>query len=69
MKGQGDKLDDLDAKLGEAFEKYAKHVSSALEMMVDHAREMQAQLSPAIDQMREVVEQAERFIPQSRAIR
>jgi hypothetical protein len=38
-------------------------------MMVDHAREMQAQLSPAIDQMREVVEQAERFIPQSRAIR
>ena len=69
MKGQGDKLDDLDAKLGEAFEKYAKHVSSALEMMVDHAREMQAQLSPAIDQMREVVEQAERFIPQSRTTR
>jgi methyl-accepting chemotaxis protein len=69
MKGQGDKLDDLDAKLGEAFEKYAKHVSSALEMMVDHAREMQVQLSPAIDQMREVVEQAERFIPQSRTTR
>lgn len=69
MKGQGDKLDDLDKKLGEAFEKYAKHVSSALEMMVDHAREMQSELSPAIDQMREVVEQAERFIPQSKAIR
>lgn len=69
MKGQGEKLDELDSKLGDAFEKYAKHVSSALEMMVDHAREMQAQLSPAIDQMREVVEQAERFIPQSRAIR
>lgn len=69
MKGQGDKLDDLDAKLGEAFEKYAKHVSSALEMMVDHAREMQSELSPAIDQMREVVEQAERFIPQSKVIR
>ena len=69
MKGQGDKLDELDAKLGDAFEKYAKHVSSALEMMIDHAREMQEQLSPAIDQMREVVEQAERFNPQSRAIR
>ncbi|WP_373503536.1 hypothetical protein [Aestuariivirga sp.] len=69
MKGQGDKLDELDAKLGDAFEKYAKHVSSALEMMIDHAREMQAQLSPAIDQMREVVEQAERFIPQSRVVR
>lgn len=69
MRGQGEKLDDLDVKLGEAFDKYAKHVSSALEMMVDHAREMQAQLSPAIDQMREVVEQAERFIPQSRTIR
>lgn len=69
MKGQGDKLDELDEKLGDAFEKYATHVSSALEMMVNHAREMQEQLSPAIDQMREVVEQAERFIPQSRGIR
>jgi ABC-type transporter Mla subunit MlaD len=68
MKGQGEKLDDLDEKLGEAFEKYAKHVSSALETMVAHARDMQAELSPAIDQMREVVEQAERFIPQSRSI-
>lgn len=69
MKGQGDKLDELDTKLGEAFEKYAKHVSSALEMMVDHARKMQEELSPAIDQMREVVEQAERFMPESRTAR
>lgn len=69
MKGQSDKLDDLDAKLGNAFEKYTKHVSSALEMMVDHAREMQEQLTPAIDQLREVVEQAEQFRAQSRVVR
>lgn len=66
MKGQGEKLDELDSKLGDAFEKYTKHVSSALEMMVDHARQMQEQLTPAIDQLREVVEQAEQFRAQSR---
>lgn len=67
MRGQGDKLDDLDGKLGQAFEKYAQHVSASLDMMVEHARDMGEQLSPAIDTLREVVEQAERFIPQSRA--
>ena len=69
MKGQGERLDDLDTKLGEAFDKYNKHVNTALEMMLDHTRKMQEELTPALDVMREVVEQAERFVPQSRGSR
>jgi len=69
MKGQGEKLDDLDDKLGEAFDKYSQHVGSALEMMLDHARRMQEQLTPALDTMREIVDQAEKFVPQSRGDR
>ena len=69
MKGQGERRDDLDTKLGEAFDKYNKHVNTALEMMLDHTRKMQEELTPALDVMREVVEQAERFVPQSRGSR
>ncbi len=69
MNGQGQRLDDLDAKLGEAFDKYNKHVNTALEMMLDHTRKMQEELTPALDVMREVVTQAESFIPQSRGSR
>ena len=69
MKGQGERLDDLDTKLGEAFDKYNKHVNTALEMMLGHTRKMQEELTPALDVLREVVEQAERFVPQSRGSR
>lgn len=69
MKLHSEKLDDLDDKLGEAFNKYAVHVSSSLETMLNHARDMQEQLTPALDTMREVVDQAERFVPQSRVAR
>lgn len=69
MNGQGARLDDLDKKLGDAFDKYNKHVNTALEMMLDHTRKMQEELTPALDVMREVVEQAERFVPQTRGSR
>lgn len=69
LKGQGEKLDNLDTKLGSAFDQYHKHVDTALTMMLEHARRMQEELTPALDVMREIVEQAERFSPQSRAAR
>lgn len=65
FRGQGDRLDDLDEKLGEAFENYAKHVEKQLEKMKTNARDLTEQLSPALDKMREVVEHAEQFIPES----
>ena len=65
FKGQGDRLDDIDEKLGAAFETYAEHVESQLEEMKLHARELTERLTPALDKMREVVEHAEQFIPES----
>ena len=65
FKGQGDRLDDMDEKLGAAFETYADHVESQLEEMKLHARELTERLTPALDKMREVVEHAEQFIPES----
>lgn len=65
FRGQGDRLDELDEKLGVAFETYAEHVESQLEEMKLHARDLTERLTPALDKMREVVEHAEQFIPES----
>ena len=69
FKGQGDRLDDMDEKLGVAFEQYAEHVENQLDQMKQHARDLTEKLSPALDKMREVVEHAEQFIPESRVNR
>ncbi|KQQ86297.1 hypothetical protein ASF65_06000 [Aureimonas sp. Leaf324] len=66
MKGQGDRLDEMDEKLGRAFEIYNERVAAAVEGMFDHVRRMQAELSPALDTLQSVVEQAEQFAPESR---
>jgi len=66
MRGQGDRLDDLDAKLGQAFERYNEHVNAVLGSMIDHATDVQKELAPALETMREIVEQAEKFLPESR---
>jgi methyl-accepting chemotaxis protein len=66
LKGQGDRLDDMDEKLGNAFETYTAQVAKAVEGMFGHVQELQSRISPALDTMREIVEQAEQFAPQSR---
>lgn len=68
MRGQGDRLDDMDSKLGNAFEIYTEQVARAIDGMFGHVREMQDRLNPALDTMREIVEQAEQFAPQSRRV-
>lgn len=65
MRGQGDRIDDLDVKLGEAFERYNQHVKAVLDSMIDHAADVQKELTPALETMREIVEQAEKFVPES----
>jgi methyl-accepting chemotaxis protein len=63
---QAARLDDMDGKLGQAFERYANNVESALGLLKNHVSEMQAKVTPAIDRMREVVAHAETFIPSNR---
>lgn len=66
LKGQGDKLDTIDQKLGQAFEQYRNQVEAAVGSLFGHVRNMQEQLAPAIDTLRAVVEQAEQFVPEAR---
>jgi ABC-type transporter Mla subunit MlaD len=66
LKGQGDRLDEMDGKLGQAFDLYTENVEKAVQGMFGHVRDLQERLSPALDTMREIVEQAEQFAPQSR---
>ena len=68
LKGQGDRLDDLDEKLGKAFEVYTSRVATAVESLFGHVRKMQEELAPALDTMRAIVEQAEQFAPESRRV-
>lgn len=66
LRGQGDRLDDIDEKLGKAFEAYTGHVASAVEGMFGHVSRLQEELNPALSTLREVVEQAEQFRPESK---
>jgi hypothetical protein len=66
MRGQGEKLDDSDRKLGRAFDAYTENVDRAVGGLFGHVRDMQDALSPALDTLRTIVEQAEEFAPQSR---
>ncbi|MGD9476780.1 hypothetical protein [Shinella sp. G-2] len=66
LRGQGDRLDEMDGKLGQAFDLYTENVEKAVQGMFGHVRDLQERLNPALDTMREIVEQAEQFAPQSR---
>ncbi|WJJ93803.1 hypothetical protein [Neopusillimonas aromaticivorans] len=65
MDEQGDHLDTIDEKLGNAFDQFNRQVASAVEGMRSHVTELQQSLMPAVDTLREVVEQAQLFMPQS----
>jgi ABC-type transporter Mla subunit MlaD len=66
MKGQGERLDDIDGKLGRAFDIYNQQVAAAVDTMFGHVRDLQNKLGPALDTMREIVDQAQQFAPESR---
>ena len=59
-------IDDMDEKLGAAFDKFASHVKTSLDTFADHVRKMNGELAPALDTMREIVDQAEKFRPEQR---
>ena len=69
VRGQGDRLDDMDDKLGGAFEEYRRQVAAAVDTLFGHVRDMQEKLTPALETMREIVEQAQPFLPESNTSR
>lgn len=66
MREQGTRLDEMDAKLGAAFDQYTQQVEAAVHALFEHVRNMQATLAPALDTLQQVVEQAQEFAPQVR---
>ena len=66
LKGQGDKLDGIDEKLGQAFDVYTDRVATAVDGLFGHVRDMKNELEPALDTLRAIIEQAEKFSPESR---
>ena len=63
---QREQIDDMDEKLGSAFEEFTKHVRTAIDTLFGHVRTMNGELAPAIDKMHEIVDRAEKFLPESR---
>lgn len=63
---QREQIDDIDDKLGSAFEQFTKHVRTAVDTLFGHVKTMNGELAPAIDKMHEIVDRAEKFIPESR---
>jgi hypothetical protein len=66
MRGQGERLDSMDQKLGDAFEKYRHEVESAMGSLDDHVRKIHEQYSPALATLETLVQQIEEFVPSSR---
>ena len=64
MERQREQIDDMDEKLGAAFDQFAMHVRTSLETFAEHVRKMNGELAPALDTMREIVDQAEKFRPE-----
>ena len=65
LKGQGDRIDDIDVKLGKAFDAYTRQVAGAVDGMRHHVQELQESLAPALDTLQTIVDQAQQFVPES----
>lgn len=63
LRGQGERLDSIDEKLGKAFDSYQEQVATSVETLFDHVKTMQSALMPALDTMQSIVHQAENFAP------
>ena len=66
MERQRDQIDEMDEKLGAAFNQFDTHVRISLDTFAEHVRKMNGELTPALGIMREIVDQAEKFIPEQR---
>ncbi|RLL73041.1 MotA/TolQ/ExbB proton channel family protein [Paenirhodobacter hankyongi] len=66
MQGQGDKLDDIDNKLGHAFDIYASQTETAMQSVRGHVVDMSKGLNDAVSVLQTVVDNLQDFQPQQR---
>jgi len=66
LRDQAGRFDELDEKLGKAFEVYADKVAASISTLFEHVKSMRSALEPALDTMQAIVEQAEQFAPEAR---
>lgn len=64
MKGQGDRIDDIDEKLGGAFELYARSTENSMQSIRTHVQDMASELNAALDSLRAIVDSLQQFEPQ-----
>lgn len=62
MNEQQIRMDDMDEKLGNAFNEFKEQVNVAIVKLIDHVRTMNDELGPAIDKLHDVVDRAETFL-------
>lgn len=67
MESHGKQLDEVDEKLGEAFQQFTTQVEKAIDSLSTHVSNMNEELGPAVDKMHEIVDRAEQFVPKTRS--
>ncbi|MFD2677010.1 hypothetical protein [Camelimonas lactis] len=64
MRGQGDRLDDMDQKLGRAFDLYTATVEAAIQALHTHVRDMSVGLGDAVSKIDNAIQQLQDFTPE-----
>lgn len=66
LRGQGDRMDTIDEKLGRAFDLYTTQTEAAMQGIRTHVVKMSEELNIALSTLSSIVEQAQEFQPQQR---
>ncbi len=64
MQGQGERIDDIDQKLGGAFELYASSTEASMQSIRTHVQDMASEMNAALDSLRAIVDSLQQFEPQ-----
>lgn len=64
MRGQGDRLDTIDEKLGAAFDLYTDQTEGAMQAIRTHVQTMSQNLNLAVSQLDNAIQQLQEFSPE-----
>ncbi|NLJ51362.1 MAG: hypothetical protein GX342_04325, partial [Alcaligenaceae bacterium] len=66
IKGQGERMDTIDEKLGTAFDLYTDQTEMAMQSMRNHVLEMSDGLNKALDTLQTILDALQEFQPEQR---